>query len=46
VIHTPAEAWEGIAAGKIDGQQAYMKGNYTVEGDLSLLLRMSSRLPI
>lgn len=45
VIHTPEDVWKGIAAGTIDGQQAYMAGKYKVDGDLSLLLRLQSLFP-
>lgn len=41
VIRTPAEVWLAIAKGELDGQQAFMSGKYKVEGDLSLLIRLS-----
>jgi putative sterol carrier protein len=45
VIHTPGEVWIAIAKGELDGQQAFMAGRYTVEGDLSLLLKLPSLFP-
>ena len=38
-IHTPSEIWIAIIRGELDGTQAMMQGKYTVEGDLSLLIR-------
>jgi putative sterol carrier protein len=34
-----------IAGGELDGQQAFMRSKYTVEGDLSLLLKLRSLFP-
>ncbi len=34
VIKTPADVWLAIARGELDGQQAFMTGKYTVQGDL------------
>jgi len=45
VIHTPGNVWLAIAKGLLDGQQAFMGGRYTVEGDLSLLLKLPSLFP-
>jgi multimeric flavodoxin WrbA/putative sterol carrier protein len=45
VIHTPDDVWAAIASGKLDGQQAFMNGKYTVEGDLSLLLKLRWLFP-
>jgi multimeric flavodoxin WrbA/putative sterol carrier protein len=42
IIKTPGEVWLAIARGELDGQQAFMGGKYKVEGDLSLLMRLSS----
>ncbi|MGE5258474.1 MAG: NAD(P)H-dependent oxidoreductase [Hyphomicrobiales bacterium] len=42
VIHTPGDVWMAIARGELDGQQAFMNGQYTVDGDLSLLLKLRS----
>jgi hypothetical protein len=36
-INTPSEIWLGIMRGEINGQEALMKGLYTVQGDFSLL---------
>ena len=38
-IHTPSEVWLRISRGELDGAQAMMSGQYTVEGDLGLLMR-------
>ncbi len=45
VVRTPADVWVAVAAGELDGQQAFMSGKYTVEGDLSLLLKLSTLFP-
>lgn len=45
VIRTPDDVWTAIAGGELDGQQAFMSGKYTVEGDLSLLLKLRSLFP-
>lgn len=45
VIRTPAEVWMAIARRELDGQQAFMNGRYTVEGDLSLLLKLRALFP-
>jgi putative sterol carrier protein len=45
VIHTPGDVWMAVARGELDGQQAFMSGKYTVEGDLSLLLKLRSLFP-
>jgi hypothetical protein len=39
-IRTPFEVWMDILTGKADGQQVFMDGKYSVDGDLSLLMRM------
>jgi putative sterol carrier protein len=41
VIRTPGEVWLAIATGELDGQQAFMSGKYSVEGDLALLLKLT-----
>lgn len=38
-IKTPAQVWLDISAGRLDGQSAFMAGQYQVEGNLMLLLR-------
>lgn len=40
-ISTPFEVWMDIMTGKADGQQMFVEQKYTVEGDLSLLMRMN-----
>ena len=39
-IETPSQVWLGIARGQIDGQQAFMSGQYRANGDFSLLMRI------
>ena len=41
-IKTPSEVWIAIANKEKDGQQAFMAGEYKVEGDISLLMRMGT----
>ncbi len=38
VIHTPLSVWQSIAAGEIEGSQALMQHQYSVEGDFYLML--------
>ena len=40
-IHTPPDVWLDIAAGRLDGQAAFMAGRYRVDGDLGLLMNMN-----
>ncbi len=40
VVNAPFEVWMDIFTGKTDGQDAFMKGGFKAEGDLSLLNRM------
>jgi putative sterol carrier protein len=40
-IHTPSDVWLQISNGDLDGAQAMMAGQYTVEGDLGLLIRFN-----
>jgi multimeric flavodoxin WrbA/putative sterol carrier protein len=42
IIKTPADIWLAVATGELDGAQAYMTGQYQVEGDLGLLMRLGS----
>ncbi|MDI6770660.1 MAG: NAD(P)H-dependent oxidoreductase [Anaerolineales bacterium] len=44
-IHTPAEVWLAISRGELDGAQAMMQGQYSVEGDLGLLIRFNQLFP-
>ncbi|MDY6852915.1 MAG: SCP2 sterol-binding domain-containing protein, partial [Thermodesulfobacteriota bacterium] len=41
IIHTPWDVWHAVSRGQISGQDAFMQGKYTAEGDLSLLMGMS-----
>ncbi|MBN2123273.1 MAG: SCP2 sterol-binding domain-containing protein [Deltaproteobacteria bacterium] len=40
LIRTPAEIWLAIARGERDGQEAFVRQEYTAEGNLGLLMRM------
>ncbi len=40
VVRTPAGVWLAIARGELDGQTAFMRGQYTAEGDLALLFKL------
>lgn len=42
VIKTPAETWLAVSTGRLDGAQAFMSGQYQVEGDVSLLMKLKS----
>jgi putative sterol carrier protein len=44
-IHTPSEIWLGILHGQISGQEALIKGQYSVQGDSSVLLKWSTLFP-
>jgi multimeric flavodoxin WrbA/putative sterol carrier protein len=41
-IKTPSEIWLAIANKEVDGQQAFMEGKYSAQGDMSLLMRMKN----
>lgn len=41
-ITAPAAVWTAVARGELDGAEAYLRGEYKAEGDLSLLLRLQS----
>lgn len=41
-IKTPSEVWLAIANEEMDGQQAFMEGEYTIVGDMTILMRMKS----
>jgi len=45
VIRTPGEVWMAIAKGDLDGQHAFIRGDYTAEGDLSLLIQLRTLFP-
>jgi multimeric flavodoxin WrbA len=40
VVKAPFEVWMDIITNKADGQDQFLKGGYTAEGNLSLLMRM------
>ena len=40
IVKAPFEVWMDIFTKKIDGQDAFIKGRYTAEGDLTLLTGM------
>jgi len=42
IIKTPADVWMAISKGELDGQQAFMNGQYQVTGDLTLLMKLES----
>ena len=42
IIKTPAEVWLRISRGQLEGAQAFMSGQYQVEGDLSLLMKLGA----
>ena len=41
-IHAPAETWLAISKGELDGQQAFVNGDYRVSGDMGLLLKFNT----
>ncbi len=41
-VKTLSQIWLAIANKEIDGQQAFMEGKYTVQGDMGLLMRMKT----
>ena len=40
LIRTPAEVWLAISRGEREGQEAFMAGAFSAEGDLGILMRM------
>lgn len=40
VIKTPAQVWLDIAQGRLNGQSAFMNGQYQVTGNVMLLMRL------
>jgi multimeric flavodoxin WrbA/putative sterol carrier protein len=40
VVHTPFETWMDIMTGKTDGQERFLDGEYTVEGDLDMMMKL------
>ena len=45
VIQTPAAVWLGIAKGEINGQAAFMAGQFKSQGNMGILLQMASLFP-
>jgi putative sterol carrier protein len=41
VINTPFDIWMDILTGKRDGQKSFLDQQYTADGDINLLLKMS-----
>jgi putative sterol carrier protein len=39
-VKTPADIWLAISKGELDGQQAFMNGQYKAEGDFRLLSKL------
>jgi putative sterol carrier protein len=39
VIDTPGQVWLDVAQGRMDGQEAFFKGLYKVNGDLTVLMK-------
>jgi multimeric flavodoxin WrbA/putative sterol carrier protein len=42
VIKSPADVWLKISRGELDGQKAFVEGQYGVEGDMGLLLKLKN----
>ena len=40
VVHTPFETWMDIMTGKTNGQERFLDGEYTVEGDLDMMMKL------
>lgn len=40
IVKSPADVWLSISKGKLDGQTAFLSGQYRVEGNLSLLMKL------
>jgi len=41
IIKTPADVWLKISRGELSGQKAFMEGQYKVEGDMTLLMKLN-----
>jgi len=41
IVKSPADVWLAVSRGELNGQAAFMSGKYKVEGDLSLLMKLS-----
>src|SRR5262249_25831315 len=44
-VRTPARVWGGIVRGEVDGGQALMERQYSVEGDPALLVKLRDWFP-
>lgn len=42
IIKTPAEVWLAIARKELDGTQAFLSGQFRIQGDLGLLLKLKT----
>jgi multimeric flavodoxin WrbA/putative sterol carrier protein len=42
IIRSPADVWLAISRGALDGQHAFMSGQFTAQGDLGLLMKLKS----
>jgi putative sterol carrier protein len=42
LIETPGQVWLDVAQGRLNGQEAFFKGLYKVNGDLSVLMKFQS----
>lgn len=40
IVKSPADVWLSISRGKLDGQTAFLSGQYRVEGNISLLMKL------
>lgn len=42
LLEGPAETWLAISEGRLDGAQAFMKGDFKVDGDMQVLMQFRS----
>jgi multimeric flavodoxin WrbA len=42
IIRTPAEVWLAIARKELDGTSAYLSGQFRIQGDLGLLIKLKT----
>lgn len=40
IVKSPADVWLSISKGELDGQTAFLSGQYRVEGNISLLMKL------
>ncbi|MBI4773528.1 MAG: NAD(P)H-dependent oxidoreductase [Deltaproteobacteria bacterium] len=45
-VNTPLDVWMSISEGGMSGQEALMKGLYTVDGDLGALIKMGAAFAV